>query len=71
MANKTIKVKSGLKDNRIALWERHPAHPGGEVSIHGDKVVEVAETSRVKSALKDGRLVEAEKAVAAKKAAGK
>ena len=55
---KIIKVKSNLKEKRIALWERHPDHPHGEVSIHGDKVVEVAETSAVRDAIRDGKLVE-------------
>lgn len=53
-----IRVKSALPDNRVALWDRNPAHPGGEVLIWGDDVREVAETEAVRNAIKDGRLVE-------------
>jgi hypothetical protein len=53
-----MKVRSGLADNRVALWERHPAHPGGEVFIAGERAVDVAGTAAVQRALKDGRLVE-------------
>ncbi len=34
-----------------ALWERHPAHPGGEISIDGPGIVEVAQTSEVMARL--------------------
>lgn len=72
MAKKFINVKSGRNDNRVALWERHPDHPEGEVWVAGDTVVRVAQTSAVLKGLKDGDLVEveaAEKKTAIKKEA--
>lgn len=45
------------KPGRVALWERNPAHPTGEVFIHRGSPVEVAETAAVLAAVKDGRLV--------------
>jgi len=45
---RTIHVRA--KDptsKRVALWERDPAHPGGEVMVGGSKVVEVALTTEV------------------------
>lgn len=48
------------KPGRVALWERHPDHPSGEVFIHTDKPVEVAMTPAVQVRLKSGVLVLAE-----------
>lgn len=62
-------IKSNLPDNRVALWERHPDHPGGEIFVVGDNEVEVAETHAVKTALNQGRVVEVEKKKVGKKAA--
>lgn len=53
-----ITVKSALSGNRVALWQVHPDHPGGEVFVVGDKGVKVAETDAVKEAIKDGKLVQ-------------
>lgn len=53
-----ITVKSGLPTNRVALWERHPDHPGGEVFIADEKEYQVAETAAVKARLKSGDLIE-------------
>jgi len=54
-----IKVKVKAKNpETVALWERNPAHPNGEVYITGDKVFEVAKTDAVVSRLKSGLLVE-------------
>ncbi len=53
-----IKVKSNLKGNQLALWERHPDHPNGEIFISAGVTVTVAETPAVKAALKEGRLIE-------------
>jgi hypothetical protein len=53
-----ITVKSNLPGNRVALWERHPDHPGGEVFVAGPGEFEVAETAAVKKRLNDGWLVE-------------
>ena len=67
----TIHVKSALKPStatgpfghppdpdgvQVAFWERNPAHPGGEVYVAGDGVVEVAETPLVIEALERKRI---------------
>ena len=57
-----MKVISALTGKKVALWERHPSHPGGEVFVVGDRVVEVALTTGVQTALRDGRIVEVEEA---------
>lgn len=41
----------------VALWERHPEHPGGEVFLAGGGVFEVALTPAVEARLRDGRLI--------------
>jgi hypothetical protein len=43
------------------FWERHPAHPGGEVWVAGNQeqpgpAAQVALTAAVERALKEGRL---------------
>ena len=53
----TIKVKSGLSGNQVALWETSSEHPGGEVFIAGAREVEVAETPKVQALLASGQLV--------------
>ena len=53
----TIKVKSGLSGNQVALWETSSDHPGGEVFIAGAREVEVAETPKVQALLASGQLV--------------
>ena len=62
----TITVKSALPNNDVALWEKHPKHPGQEIFVAGDAEVEVAKTPRVMRALADNRLVEVEKKTAVK-----
>jgi hypothetical protein len=65
---KIIKVKSNLDDtSKVALWERHPAHPksdqfpgGGEIFIADDQEHQVAETPAVLLAIKDDKLVRIE-----------
>ncbi len=52
-----ITVRSGHNDKRVALWERHPSHPGGEVFIAGPKDVRVAHTPEVQKRLAHGGLV--------------
>lgn len=52
-----VTVKSGLKGSQVALWERDPRHPDGEVYLAGAGTAEVALTGRVQRYLKDGRLV--------------
>lgn len=56
----TIKVKSGLSGNQVALWETSSDHPGGEVFIAGAREVEVAETPKVQALLASGQLVRVE-----------
>lgn len=46
-----ITVKSNV-ENRIALWEKNPAHPGGEVFVAGDIVATVSATEEVKTRLR-------------------
>jgi hypothetical protein len=74
----TIKVLPGpeaVKQGKVALWERYPAHPDGEVWVAADagelrgmkprsepEPVEVAETAAVLAALAEGRLIRAEEA---------
>ena len=48
----------------VALWERDPSHPDGEIWISGPGEVEVGVTPEVSRLLREGVLVEA-------KAAGK
>lgn len=54
----TIKVKAAHEDGRVSFFEKHPAHPGGQVFIvgNGDEV-EAGETAALKQAIRAGRLV--------------
>lgn len=52
------------QSNQVALWERHPDHPAGEVFLAGDGIFEVAATPAVEARLRKGRLVLVEPAVA-------
>lgn len=62
----TVRVRVGDPGGSVvALWERHPEHPGGEVFLAGGGVFEVALTPAVEARLRDGRLVAAEAEVAA------
>lgn len=61
----TIRVKSNLPDNRMALFERHPDHPGGEIAVYGDGTFAVARTKEVEAHLRSGELVESDEAEAA------
>lgn len=56
----TIYVKAGpaTPAGRVALWEVDPQHPGGEVFVAGESVVEVAPTSKVNLRLRNEQLVE-------------
>lgn len=59
-----IIVKSNVEKlgDKIAIFEqdeRHPskgAHPGGDVSIHGDREYTVFPTGGIEAAIHDGRL---------------
>lgn len=53
-----ITVKSTLAPGLVALWERHPNQPGGEVFIADNETHQVAETVAVRAALGRGVLVE-------------
>ena len=56
---KFITVQSNLQDKaRVALWEVHPDHPDGEVFIADRESHQVAETRRVREALRAGRLAQ-------------
>lgn len=65
MAENLIIVKSNVEKlgGRVAIFEkdpRHPpkgAHPGGDVSIHGDREYIVFPTDGIKAAIHDGRLL--------------
>lgn len=50
-------------DSVVALWERHPAHPGGEIFLAGSGEFEVAMTPAVEARLRNGRLVLVEPAI--------
>lgn len=53
-----IKVMPAKQDDRVALWEVHPDHPGGEIFIKGDgRSYRVALTPMVQSRLNDGKLI--------------
>jgi len=39
---------------RTGLWEKDPAHPGGEVKVVGPEPVQVARTSRVNLQISNG-----------------
>lgn len=58
-----ITVTSALENDKVALWEKHPDHPGPdhEIFVAGDVEVEAAETARVLRAIADGRLAKVEK----------
>lgn len=58
-----ITVKAA-QTGRVALWERNPAHPGGEVFVAGDLVVQVALTPEVQTRLNNGLLLLVETAPA-------
>lgn len=54
---KIITVKSTLPPGHVALWEKHPDQPNGEVFVTADGLPhQVAETAAVTDALKRGVL---------------
>ncbi len=55
----TIWVKAAQSD-RVGIWERDDRHPGGEVFVAGDAIVEVARTSLVEDKLRIHDLVQVE-----------
>ncbi len=60
-----IRVRVAEPDSgRVVLWERHPAHPTGEVWLAGAGEYDVAATPAVVARLRDGRLVQVDPAAA-------
>ena len=58
MAEQLITVRAARADGRVALWERHAAHPGGEAFIaDGSGTAQVARTPAVLHALATGALM--------------
>lgn len=55
--SRLIWVKPGRDDGRVALFEQHKDHPGGEVFVAGPPV-QVARTLLVERKLTNGDLVE-------------
>src|SRR5262245_49376440 len=53
-----IWVMSNRVDDRVVLFERDPAHPGGEAFVGGNGVTLVGKTTRVTTLLREGLLVE-------------
>ena len=51
-----ITVKSNVK-NHVALWQKHPAHPSGEVFVAGAIVATVANTDEVQIRLRNEFIV--------------
>jgi hypothetical protein len=78
MADQYIKVKSGLPNGKVALWEQDPRHPNGEVFVAADAdnpdknpEVEVGETPIVMQYIGSGRLVRVSGGSSAAKEAAK
>lgn len=68
----TITVRVADPDsNTVALWERHPAHPGGEVWLSGPGEFEVALTPAVDTRLRRGLLLAVEAAAEDEKASAR
>jgi len=54
-----VTVKATKEDGRVALYETHPDHPGGEAFVPADgKSYRVARTPTVEQKIRDGELVE-------------
>jgi hypothetical protein len=57
----TAFVRSKLKEQRVAAWEKHPAHPGGEIYVAGPVPVMVAMTTFVHKRIAEGYIEVVEK----------
>lgn len=55
---KHIWVLSNRVDDRVVLWERDPAHPGGEAFVASSAPALVGKTGDVARLLREGFLVE-------------
>lgn len=53
----TMTVQSALPEGQVALWEKHPAHPGGEVFIADSDQHQAAATQQVLAAIARNVLV--------------
>lgn len=53
-----IWVMSNRKDDRVVLFERDDAHPGGEAFVGGSTVAKVGKNGTVQNLLREGLLVE-------------
>lgn len=54
---KMVKVRGTGDDCKVVLYERNEQHPGGQAFVaNNGKVVQVAETPAVKTAIAEGRL---------------
>jgi len=62
-----VYLQSARADRTVVLWERNPAHPGGEVLLAGESIVRGASTLQVCERLSSGtaRVVTKEEAEAA------
>lgn len=69
-ARNTITVAPGpaLKSGQVAIWERDPEHPDGEIFLAAPHAgeepqhIEAARTAEVSKRLSDGRLIETTRA---------
>lgn len=52
-----ITVKGTTYNSRVALWQKHPDHPGGEAYVTDGMVAKVALTPEVQTRLGSGLLV--------------
>lgn len=52
----TITVRAN-RGGRVALFDRHPAYPGGELFLAGDTVATVPLTPAVSAAIASGALI--------------
>lgn len=57
-SDETLWVVSNRKDDRIVLWERNPAHPGGEAFVGGGTPEHVARTAEIDRLLHEGLILE-------------
>ena len=59
-----ITVQYARTDGRVAVWERNPDHPTGEIYIASAGTYAVAQTAGILSALREGSLIEVRTPVA-------
>jgi len=45
--NKVVLIMSSREDDTVVLFEKHPAHPGGETFIGGRSIARAALTPKV------------------------